>query len=223
MFTLVGGIAREFEFDTPFRDLGFHGVPHRSTCLLQPTSSAIGKLHFETKLKSNVVSVNVTEWPAFIVSLDEIEFIHFERVSFALKNFDMVCIYKDYAKKVTTVTSIPMTSLDQIKDWLNSSDIRYTEGIQSLNWAKVLKTVTDDPVGFFEQGGWVSFLATFESGIYQTFRISSKLTMTQKRRTMMMTRMKLSMPMVVLMMGQMLMKDQVRLFPIRTHNKLCFR
>ena len=50
-----------------------------------------------------------------------------------------------------------MTSLDQIKDWLNSSDIRYTEGIQSLNWAKVLKTVTDDPVGFFEQGGWVSF------------------------------------------------------------------
>lgn len=66
----------------------------------------------------------------------------------------MVCIYKDYAKKVTTVTSIPMTSLDQIKDWLNSSDIRYTEGIQSLNWAKVLKTVTDDPVGFFEQGGW---------------------------------------------------------------------
>ena len=66
----------------------------------------------------------------------------------------MVCIYKDYTKKVTTVTSIPMTSLDQIKDWLNSSDIRYTEGIQSLNWAKVLKTVTDDPVGFFEQGGW---------------------------------------------------------------------
>ena len=58
--------------------------------------------------------------------------------------------------KVTTVTSIPMTKLDQVKDWLNSSDIRYTEGVQSLNWGKVLKTVTDDPVGFFEQGGWVS-------------------------------------------------------------------
>ena len=107
------------------------------------------------------ILVNVTEWPAFLVSLDEIEFVHFERVSFALKNFDMVCIYKDYTKKVTTVTSIPMTSLDQIKDWLNSSDIRYTEGIQSLNWAKVLKTVTDDPVGFFEQGGWVSDINPF--------------------------------------------------------------
>ena len=124
-------------------------------------------------LNSNVIflSVNVTEWPAFIVSLDEIEFIHFERVSFALKNFDMVCIYKDYAKKVTTVTSIPMTSLDQIKDWLNSSDIRYTEGIQSLNWAKVLKTVTDDPVGFFEQGGWVSSEFYIRRNIYQTFTL----------------------------------------------------
>ena len=23
-----------------------------------------------------------------------------------------------------------------------------------MNWAKVLKTVVDDPTGFFEQGGW---------------------------------------------------------------------
>ena len=126
-------------------------------CCNQPRQQLVNST--QTQSESNFISlVNVTEWPAFIVSLDEIEFIHFERVSFALKNFDMVCIYKDYAKKVTTVTSIPMTSLDQIKDWLNSSDIRYTEGIQSLNWAKVLKTVTDDPVGFFEQGGWVSFV-----------------------------------------------------------------
>lgn len=39
----------------------------------------------------------------------------------------------------------------------SSCDIRYTEGIQSLNWAKIMKTITDDPEGFFEQGGW-SFL-----------------------------------------------------------------
>ena len=100
------------------------------------------------------------------MSLDEIEFIHFERVSFSLKNFDMVCIYKDYNRKVTTVTSIPMTSLDSIKDWLNSSDIRYTEGVQSLNWAKVLKTVVEDPVGFFEQGGWVRFITYLIKSYY---------------------------------------------------------
>ncbi len=36
-------------------------------------------------------------------------------------------------------------------------DIKYTEGIQSLNWTKVMKTINDDPEGFFDNGGW-SFL-----------------------------------------------------------------
>ncbi len=37
---------------------------------------------------------------------------------------------------------------------MNSCDIKYTEGVQSLNWGKVMKTIVDDPVGFFESGGW---------------------------------------------------------------------
>ena len=36
----------------------------------------------------------------------------------------------------------------------SSCDIYYTEGVQSLNWAKIMKTITDDPTGFFEGGGW---------------------------------------------------------------------
>ena len=39
----------------------------------------------------------------------------------------------------------------------SSCDIKYTEGIQSLNWSKIMKTICDDPEGFFESGGW-SFL-----------------------------------------------------------------
>lgn len=39
----------------------------------------------------------------------------------------------------------------------SSCDIHYTEGIQSLNWVKIMKTINDDPEGFFDQGGW-SFL-----------------------------------------------------------------
>lgn len=41
--------------------------------------------------------------------------------------------------------------------FLSSCDIKYTEGVQSLNWTKIMKTIVDDPEGFFEQGGW-SFL-----------------------------------------------------------------
>lgn len=55
------------------------------------------------------------------------------------------------------VTTIPMNMLDHVKEWLNSVDIKYTEGLQSLNWTKIMKTIVDDPEGFFESGGW-SFL-----------------------------------------------------------------
>ena len=58
-FCSVGNIARDFEFDTPFRDLGFHGVPHRSTCLLQPTSSAIGKFYTKFSFQSIFQSISL--------------------------------------------------------------------------------------------------------------------------------------------------------------------
>ena len=92
-----------------------------------------------------------------MITLEDIQLVHFERVQFQLKNFDMVFIFKDYSKKVMMVTTIPMNMLDHVKEWLNSVDIKYTEGLQSLNWTKIMKTIVEDPEGFFENGGW-SFL-----------------------------------------------------------------
>ena len=76
------------------------GVPHRETVLLQPTSSAL---------------VNLTSWPPFVCTLEDVELVHFERVQLSLKNFDMVFIFKDYNRKVAMVTSVPMTMLDHVK------------------------------------------------------------------------------------------------------------
>lgn len=130
---------QQVEFDTPFRELGFPGAPFRSTVLLQPTSGSL---------------VNLTEWPPFVITLEDVELVHYERVQFHLRNFDMVFVFKDYTRKIGMVNAIPMNMLDHVKEWLNSCDIRYSEGIQSLNWAKIMKTITDDPEGFFESGGW---------------------------------------------------------------------
>ncbi|XP_032592333.1 FACT complex subunit spt16 isoform X2 [Drosophila grimshawi] len=129
----------QVEFDTPFRELGFPGAPFRSTVTLQPTSGSL---------------VNLTEWPPFVITLDDVELVHFERVQFHLRNFDMIFVFKEYIRKVAMVNAIPMNMLDHVKEWLNSCDIRYSEGVQSLNWQKIMKTITDDPEGFFEQGGW---------------------------------------------------------------------
>merc|ERR1712048_565269 len=71
----VESYTKDVEFDRPYRDLGFDGVPHKVNCLLQPTTNCL---------------INVTEWPTFVCSLDEIECVNFERVSFGNKNFDMI-------------------------------------------------------------------------------------------------------------------------------------
>jgi len=132
----------QVEFDIPYRELGFMGAPHRSTVLLQPTTHCV---------------VNLTEQPNFVITLDDIELVHFERVQFNMKNFDMVFIFKDYSRKPIMVSAVPMASLDSVKEWLNSCNIKYTEGIQSLNWTKIMKTINENPEDFFENGGW-SFL-----------------------------------------------------------------
>lgn len=93
----------QVEFDTPFRELGFPGAPFRSTVTLQPTSGSL---------------VNLTEWPPFVITLDDVELVHFERVQFHLRNFDMIFVFKEYNKKVAMVNAIPMNMLDHVKEWL---------------------------------------------------------------------------------------------------------
>lgn len=56
------------------------------------------------------------------------------------------------------MNTIPVESLEAVKDWLDSVDIAFTEGPLNLNWTTIMKTVVSDPYGFFADGGW-SFLA----------------------------------------------------------------
>ncbi|CAD5219494.1 unnamed protein product [Bursaphelenchus okinawaensis] len=132
------------DFDTPFNDLAFNGVPFKSSVYLKPTSSCL---------------VNLTEWPPFVVTLDEVELAHFERVSGNTRTCDMIIVFKDYSKKTQGIFNIPDHALDGIKDWLNSCDIRYSEGPMSLNWNNIMKRVIDEPETFFEEGGWNFLLA----------------------------------------------------------------
>lgn len=136
----------DFGVDVPFRDLGFNGVPHRSNVLCQPTTDCL---------------VQLTEPPFLVIALEEIEIVHLERVQFGLKNFDMVCVFKDFHRPPAHINTVPVESLEQVKDWLDSVEIPYSEGPLNLNWSTIMKTVIADPHQFFVDGGW-SFL-TMES------------------------------------------------------------
>ncbi|CAE7208385.1 hypothetical protein CFE70_009129 [Pyrenophora teres f. teres 0-1] len=130
--------------DIPYRELGFNGVPSRSSVLVQPTTDCL---------------VQLTEPPFTCLTLSEIEIVHLERVQFGLRNFDMVVVFKDYNRPPVHINTIPVESLDPVKDWLDSVDIPFSEGPLNLNWATIMKTVTSDPHQFFADGGW-SFLST---------------------------------------------------------------
>ncbi|TRY50615.1 Creatinase/Aminopeptidase P/Spt16/cdc68p/PH-like domain-containing protein [Cryptosporidium tyzzeri] len=135
-----------FEAEIPYRDLGFYGVPGRagvSNVQLFPTASCL---------------VHLLEFPPFVLSLDEIEVVSFERVEQGLRNFDMIFVTKDYSKPVKRVDSIPIEYLDLIKRWLNEMEIVYYEGRQNLNWNAVLKTILSDIEDFVQNGGFNGFL-----------------------------------------------------------------
>ncbi|KAK3325821.1 transcription elongation complex subunit [Apodospora peruviana] len=127
------------EVDMPLRDLGFNGVPFRSNVYIQPTTECL---------------IQITEPPFMVLTLDDIEVAHLERVQFGLKNFDLVFVFKDFSRAPYHINTIPVESLDDVKEFLDSSDIAFSEGPLNLNWSVIMKTVTANTHQFFLDGGW---------------------------------------------------------------------
>jgi len=73
----------KFEFDIPYRELGFYGSPNKANVFLMPTTNCL---------------VCLTEKPFFVLTLNDIEIAHFERVMYSLRNFDLSFIFKDYTE-----------------------------------------------------------------------------------------------------------------------------
>ncbi|KAL9141128.1 hypothetical protein ABFS82_14G083000 [Erythranthe guttata] len=129
----------DLEFDQPLRELGFYGVPYKSSSFIVPTSSCL---------------VEFVETPFVVITLSEIEIVNLERVGLAQKNFDLAIVFKDFKRDVMRIDSIPSSSIDGIKEWLDTTDIKYYESRLNLNWRPILKTIMDDPKKFIDDGGW---------------------------------------------------------------------
>jgi len=89
-----------------------------------------------------------------VLTLEDIEVAHLERVQFGLKNFDLVFVFKDFTRPPYHINTIPVESLEDVKEFLDSSDIAFSEGPLNLNWSVIMKTVTADTHQFFLDGGW---------------------------------------------------------------------
>ncbi|CAM9727855.1 unnamed protein product, partial [Phaeothamnion confervicola] len=125
--------GHDLEFDIPYKELGFEGAPFREMVFVQPTTHAL---------------VNVTDSPFFVVPLDAIEHVHFERVLSTSKNCDMKIIMEANMKEngglPMEVNMIDQKYLNQIMGWLEDSAITYTQSSKPWNWKMMLDDVRKD-------------------------------------------------------------------------------
>jgi nucleosome binding factor SPN SPT16 subunit len=121
------------EFDIPYKDLAFQGTPNREMVTLQPSVHCL---------------VNLTETPAFVVSMTSVEHVHFERCTMGAKNFDMVFVPKNHQEPVKMVSMVNMKDFDDIQEWITQQDITFTIGTVNFNWKQTMAMVD----GFLEDG-----------------------------------------------------------------------
>lgn len=139
------------EFDAPYRDLAFSGTPHREMVTVHFSAQCI---------------MSVSEAPFFVVPLDDIEHVHFERVMPSGKNLDMVIILKDFDKEPLTINSIPREHFVKIEQTLLDVEVTFTYGMQSWKWKEVLAGAKEDEEfyssvdsdGSEKDPGWAIFL-----------------------------------------------------------------
>jgi|TARA_B110000971_G_C19933334_1_gene465079 nucleosome binding factor SPN SPT16 subunit len=88
--------------------------------------------------------VNLTESPFFCCVLDKVDHVHFERVSFSSKTYDIVLVNTDFTKQPWRVDMVQNTTKDAIQEWLTDMDLPYTEGPMNLNWKQIMATIVED-------------------------------------------------------------------------------
>ena len=118
----------------------------------------------------------------FVLMLQDIEHVHFERVTCMTKEMDCVFIFKKGIAKhgsaeFIRIDSIPMQELEGIQQWLDTvCDLTYTCGVMPLKWDLTISKFVRDPYFYLpedehgqkkEYPGW-SFLMDSSDGESET-------------------------------------------------------
>lgn len=137
--TKLQKVAEHYEhnlvIDVPYKKVGFFGNPNRDMVYIQPTTYCV---------------VNLTEKPSFLITLSEVEHVHFERVTFGTRNFDITFIFKNWDIKPRTISSIDIKSKETIQDWLNLVEIPHTIGTRTMNWVEIMNIARSTGARFYE-------------------------------------------------------------------------
>lgn len=126
------------EVDIPEEDLEFYGCPHKSVVRIRPTKECL---------------VALSEFPFFVLDVNDIEIVCFERVFFGIKNFDCVIVFKDFTTS-RRIDSIPIEYLEELKSYFDSIDVMFAESAMPLKWKEVLQSMRENFEDNLEAGVW---------------------------------------------------------------------
>ena len=135
-----GTSARAFE--VPARDLAFNGSWAKEMRTILLGASAI---------------VSVVDKPPLVVPIEDIEFVHFERVVQGGKSFDMVIVLKagvadKGADEFVSISQIETKHKETICTWLNDvAEVVYTETTETLMWKQLIAEEVRDPHFWLEE------------------------------------------------------------------------
>lgn len=118
---------------------GFYGVPFRESVMIKQTHECL---------------VSLDEAPFFVLTLEDVEIVNFERVVFSVKTSDVVFIMKNKANPPMSILSVDAQKVNRFKEYLDSSNILFMETSVNIQWSNLIKTILKDPVSFYENGAW---------------------------------------------------------------------
>lgn len=116
------------EIEIPEKELSFYGCPTKQVVRIKPTQNCL---------------IAISEFPFFVLDLDDIEVMHFERMFYGMKNFDLAIIYKDF-HTFTRINSVPTEYTEELKTYFNEIGIIYLETLQPLKWQEILGAIRED-------------------------------------------------------------------------------
>lgn len=135
------------EVDIPVENLTFYGCATKAVVKIRPTKHCL---------------VAISEFPFFVLPFDEIQSVHFERIIYGIKNFDMAIIDKDFVS-TKRISSIPIEYQEQLKVFFDEINVIYSEGPVTLNWNNVMAEIRNNFSDWLEDGGWMFLINDFAS------------------------------------------------------------
>ena len=128
--------------DIPEDDLTFYGCPLKQVVKLRPTTNCL---------------VAISEFPFFVLDVNEIEVVHFERMFYGMKNFDLAIVFRDFQNH-TRINSVPTEYTEELKTYFNEIGVIYLESLAPFKWQEILATIREDFEGWLEDGAWIQLV-----------------------------------------------------------------